>query len=149
MPIREQVYGFYIPTVTLMGIGAHKELGSRIKTLGAKKPLIVTDKGITRTGLTEKIADLVRKDAGLEPVIFDETVPNPTDKNVHDGVEVFKKNGCDMIITLGGGSPHDCGKGIGLVVSNGGMGLLRLSASACRWKDMPAALSGIVRVTWP
>ncbi len=120
MPIREQVYGFYIPTVTLMGIGAHKELGSRIKTLGAKKPLIVTDKGITRTGLTEKIADLVRKDAGLEPVIFDETVPNPTDKNVHDGVEVFKKNGCDMIITLGGGSPHDCGKGIGLVVSNGG-----------------------------
>jgi len=120
MPIREQVYGFYIPTVTLMGIGAHKELGSRIKTLGAKKPLIVTDKGITKTGLTQKISDLVRKDAGLEPVIFDETVPNPTDKNVHDGVEVFKKNGCDMIITLGGGSPHDCGKGIGLVVANGG-----------------------------
>jgi len=120
MPIREQVYGFYIPTVTLMGIGAHKELGSRIKTLGAKKPLIVTDKGITKTGLTQKIADLVRKDAGLEPVIYDETVPNPTDKNVHDGVEVYKKNGCDMIISLGGGSPHDCGKGIGLVVANGG-----------------------------
>jgi alcohol dehydrogenase len=120
MPIKEQVYGFYIPTVTLMGIGAHKELGSRIKTLGAKKPLIVTDKGITRTGLTQQIADLVRTDAGLEPVIYDETVPNPTDKNVHDGVDIYKKNGCDMIITLGGGSPHDCGKGIGLVVSNGG-----------------------------
>ena len=120
MPIREEVYGFYIPTVTLMGIGAHKELGSRIKTLGAKKPLIVTDKGITRTGLTQKIADLIKKDAGLEAVIFDETVPNPTDKNVHDGVEVYKKNGCDMIITLGGGSPHDCGKGIGLVIANGG-----------------------------
>ena len=120
MPVKEQTYGFFIPTITLMGIGAHKELGSRIKTLGGKKPLIVTDKGITKTGLTQTIADLVRKDAGLEPVIFDETVPNPTDKNVHDGVEVFKKNGCDMIITLGGGSPHDCGKGIGLVVSNGG-----------------------------
>jgi len=120
MPIREQVYGFYIPTVTLMGIGAHKELGTRIKTLGAKKPLIVTDKGITKTGLTQQIADLVRKDAGVEPVIYDETIPNPTDKNVHDGVEVYKKNGCDMIISLGGGSPHDCGKGIGLVVANGG-----------------------------
>jgi alcohol dehydrogenase len=103
-----------------MGIGAHKELGTRIKTLGAKKPLIVTDKGITKTGLTQQIADLVRKDAGVEPVIYDETIPNPTDKNVHDGVEVYKKNGCDMIITLGGGSPHDCGKGIGLVVANGG-----------------------------
>jgi len=120
MPIREEVYGFYIPTITLMGIGAHKELGGRIKTLGAKKPLIVTDKGITKTGLTQKIADLIKKDAGLEAVIFDETVPNPTDKNVHDGVEVYKKNGCDMIITLGGGSPHDCGKGIGLVIANGG-----------------------------
>ena len=120
MPIKEQVYGFFIPTVTLMGIGAHRELGSKIKALGGKKPLIVTDKGITRAGLTEKIADLVRKDAGVEPVIFDETVPNPTDKNVHDGVEVYKKNGCDMIISLGGGSPHDCGKGIGIVVSNGG-----------------------------
>jgi alcohol dehydrogenase len=120
MAIKEQVYGFYIPTVTLMGIGAYKELGSRIKTLGAKKPLIVTDKGITKAGLTQQIADLVRKDAGLEPVIYDETIPNPTDKNVHDGVEVFKKNGCDMIITLGGGSSHDCGKGIGIVVSNGG-----------------------------
>jgi alcohol dehydrogenase len=120
MPIKEQVYGFFIPTVTLMGIGAHKELGSKIKALGGKKPLIVTDKGITRAGLTEKIADLVRKDAGVEPVIFDETVPNPTDRNVHDGVEIFKKNGCDMIISLGGGSPHDCGKGIGIVVANGG-----------------------------
>jgi hypothetical protein len=46
--------------------------------------------------------DLIKKDAGLEAVIFDETVPNPTDKNVHDGVEVYKKNGCDMIITSQG-----------------------------------------------
>jgi alcohol dehydrogenase len=120
MTIREEVYGFYIPTVTLMGIGAHRQLGSRIKTLGARKPLIVTDKGITKSGLTQKIADLIKQDAGLEPVIFDETVPNPTDRNVHDGVDVYKKNGCDMIITLGGGSPHDCGKGIGLVIANGG-----------------------------
>jgi alcohol dehydrogenase len=120
MAMKEQVYGFYIPTVTLMGIGAYKELGSRIKTLGAKKPLIVTDKGITKAGLTQQIADLVRKDAGLEPVVYDETIPNPTDKNVHDGVDVYKKNGCDSIITLGGGSSHDCGKGIGIVVSNGG-----------------------------
>ncbi|HSB34436.1 MAG TPA: iron-containing alcohol dehydrogenase, partial [Nitrospirota bacterium] len=120
MAMKEQVYGFYIPTVTLMGIGAHKELGSRIKTLGAKKPLIVTDKGITKAGLTQQIADLARKDGGVEPVIFDETIPNPTDKNVHDGVDVYKKNGCDMIITLGGGSSHDCGKGIGIVVANGG-----------------------------
>jgi alcohol dehydrogenase len=120
MAVMEQVYGFYIPTVTLMGIGAHKELGSRIKTLGAKKPFICTDKGITKAGLTEKIVDLIKQDTGLDSVVFDETIPNPTDTNVHDGLKVFKDNGCDMIISLGGGSSHDCGKGIGIVATNGG-----------------------------
>lgn len=120
MAVMEQVYGFYIPTVTLMGIGAHKELGSRIKTLGGKKPFICTDKGITKAGLTEKIVDLIKQDTGLDSVVFDETIPNPTDTNVHDGLKVFKDNGCDMIISLGGGSSHDCGKGIGIVATNGG-----------------------------
>ncbi|VVS94705.1 iron-containing alcohol dehydrogenase [Desulfoluna spongiiphila] len=116
----EAVYGFYIPTVTLMGVGSHKQLGEQIKTLGAKKPLLVTDKGITDAGLTAQIADLIKDDTGCEVVVFDETVPNPMDKNVADGVAVFKESGCDMIITLGGGSPHDCGKGIGIVATNGG-----------------------------
>jgi alcohol dehydrogenase len=116
----KEVYGFYIPTVTLMGIGAHEELGSRIQILGGKRPLIVTDKGITGAGLTEKIVEIVERDAGASPVVFDETVPNPTDKNVHDGLEVYQKNDCDMILSLGGGSPHDCAKGIGIVATNGG-----------------------------
>ncbi len=103
-----------------MGVGAHKELGKQIQTLGGKKPLIVTDKGITGAGLTEKIVNLIKEDIGVEAAVFDETIPNPTDKNVHDGLEAYKKNNCDMIITLGGGSPHDCGKGIGIVATNGG-----------------------------
>lgn len=120
MALGEQVYGFFIPTVTLMGIGAHKELGSRIKVLGGKKPYIVTDKGITGAGLTEKIADMVKKDAGVNPVIFDDTVPNPTDNNVAAALKKYKDNGCDMIISLGGGSSHDCAKGVGIVATNGG-----------------------------
>lgn len=116
----DAVYGFYIPTVTLMGVGSHKQLGEQIKTLGAKKPLLVTDKGITDAGLTAQITDLIKTETGSEVVLFDDTVPNPTDKNVADGVALFKESGCDMIITLGGGSPHDCGKGIGIVATNGG-----------------------------
>jgi alcohol dehydrogenase len=120
MALGEQVYGFFIPTVTLMGIGAHKQLGAQIQTLGAKKPLIVTDKGITGAGLTQKIVDMIKADTGIEALVYDETIPNPTDKNVHNGLEIFKSNGCDMVITLGGGSPHDCGKGIGIMATNGG-----------------------------
>ncbi len=114
-----QTFPFFIPPVNLMGIGCHHEIGKRARILGMTKPLLVTDKGVVQTGMCEQICALLRAE-GLKPVVFDETVPNPTDTNVASGVKVYKKNGCDSIITLGGGSPHDCGKGIGLVVSNGG-----------------------------
>lgn len=119
MAIREDVYGYFIPSVTLIGIGAAKEIPAKIKTLGGTKPLIVTDKGITGAGITKQITDLLDK-AGMKYVVFDETIPNPTDNNVEAGVAVYKKNSCDSLITLGGGSSHDCGKGIGLVIANGG-----------------------------
>lgn len=120
MALADQTFGFYIPTVTLMGIGSHKELGAQIKSLGGKKPFICTDKGITQAGITSQIVELIKKDTGIDPVIFDDTHPNPTDKNVHDGLKVFLDKKCDMIITLGGGSSHDAGKGIGITAANGG-----------------------------
>lgn len=120
MAVREQVYGFFIPTVTLMGIGAHKQIGNQIKVLGGTKPFLCTDKGIVQAGIADEIIKMIKKDTGLDVVVFDETVPNPTDVNVHDGLKVFQKNGCDLIISLGGGSAHDCAKGIGIVATNGG-----------------------------
>ena len=120
MLIKEKTYGFFIPCVSLMGIGCHKELGARIKSLGGRKPLLVTDEGMTKVGLTAQMAGLIKKDTGIDAVVYDKTVPNPTDSNVEEGLEVYRKNKCDMIITLGGGSAHDCGKGIGIVATNGG-----------------------------
>ena len=119
MAVREEVYGFFIPSVTLIGIGAHKEVPDRMKALGGSNVLLVTDKGITEAGITKQMTDLMEKE-GLKVTVYDETIPNPTDDNVHNGVEVYKKSNCDSLITLGGGSSHDCGKGVGLVVANGG-----------------------------
>ncbi|WP_027185526.1 iron-containing alcohol dehydrogenase [Desulfovibrio inopinatus] len=119
MAVREEVYGFFIPSMTLIGIGASKEIPAKIKALGGSKPLLVTDRGVVAAGICKQVTDLLDQ-ASMPYVIYDETVPNPTDKNVHDGVEIFKSNGCDSLITLGGGSSHDCGKGIALIVSNGG-----------------------------
>ncbi len=119
MAVQEMVYGFFIPSVTLIGIGASKQIPDKIKALGGSKPLIVTDKGITGCGVTKQITDLLDA-AGMKYEVYDDTIPNPTDKNVHDGVDVYKSKGCDSLISLGGGSSHDCGKGIGLVVANGG-----------------------------
>ena len=119
MAVIEQVFGFFMPRVTLIGVGAHKEIPARIKALGSKKPLIVTDKGITGCGITGQIEAMLKAD-NMDYAVYDETVPNPTDENVVKGVQVYRENKCDALITLGGGSSHDCGKGIGLVISNGG-----------------------------
>lgn len=120
MAVAEQVFGFFIPRVTLMGVGAHKEIGERVKALGGKKPFICTDKGITGAGITDQIAKIIKKEVGVDCVVFDDTIPNPTDKNVEAGLKVYKDNKCDLIVSLGGGSSHDCGKAIGVVATNGG-----------------------------
>jgi alcohol dehydrogenase len=119
MAVREEVYGYFIPSVTLIGIGAAKQIPAKIRDLGGSKPLIVTDKGITGAGITKQITDLM-DEAKMAYTVYDETIPNPTDKNVAAGVEAYKQNKCDSLITLGGGSSHDCGKGVGLVIANGG-----------------------------
>ncbi|MBP1626761.1 MAG: iron-containing alcohol dehydrogenase [Holophagaceae bacterium] len=119
MALAEQTFGFFIPTVTLMGIGCAKETGAQAKALGATRLLIVTDAGIVKMGMAETIKAYVEA-AGIQAIVYDGAEPNPTDKNVHDGVKLYKAKKCDGLITLGGGSSHDCGKGIGLVIAGGG-----------------------------
>jgi alcohol dehydrogenase len=119
MAIADQTFGFFIPTVSLMGVGSSNETGEQVKQLGAKKALLVTDKGISQLGLADQIKQQVEA-SGVAVVIFDGAEPNPTDTNVHDGVKVYQDNKCDSIISLGGGSSHDCAKGIGMVATNGG-----------------------------
>jgi len=117
--LAESTYGFFIPSVTLMGVGSANEIGAKSAELGAKKVMIVTDAGLNKMGVAAKIAENI-KAAGVEVLIYDGAEPNPTDKNVHDGVKVYVDNKCDFIVSLGGGSSHDCAKGIGLVTAGGG-----------------------------
>lgn len=119
MAVADQVFGYFMPVVNLMGPGSVKEVGPQAKSLGLKKALIVTDEGMAKLGVADQVKEIL-EGSDLEVVIFSGSQPNPTDKNVHDGVDVFKENKCDLIVSLGGGSSHDCAKGIGLVVSNGG-----------------------------
>jgi alcohol dehydrogenase len=119
MALADQTFGFYIPSVTLLGLGASKETGEQAKALGATNLLIVTDAGLAKMGVADTIKGYVTA-AGLKAVIYDGAEPNPTDKNVHNGVKAYQDNKCDGIISLGGGSSHDCGKGIGLVIAGGG-----------------------------
>lgn len=119
MALADQVYGFYIPNVSLMGVGSSKEAGAQAKALGATKALIVTDKVLNQLGVAARIKGQLAE-AGVKAVVFDGSEPNPTDTNVHDGLKVYQQEKCDAIVSLGGGSAHDCAKGIGMVATNGG-----------------------------
>lgn len=119
MALGEQVFGYFIPTVNLMGVGAHKEIPGQVKTLGGTHVLIVTDGFLGRPGgMADDIKALVESE-GVKVTVFAGAEPNPTDLNVHDGYKVYQECGADMILSLGGGSSHDCAKGIGLVANGG------------------------------
>lgn len=110
---------YFLPTRNLFGEGSVQEAGDLMLSLGGKKALIVTDAYLAKCGMAEQIQDILTT-AGVESVVFGGAEPNPKDINVKDGLKVFEENHCDSIISLGGGSSHDCAKGIGIVASNGG-----------------------------
>ncbi|WP_270940983.1 L-threonine dehydrogenase [Romboutsia lituseburensis] len=112
-------YRFYMPQLSLMGQGCLKEMGEEISARGFKKALIVTDKILCDIKLVDKLTKVL-EDNSVEYAIYNETKPNPTVKNVHDGLELLKESQCDFVISFGGGSPHDCAKGIAILATNGG-----------------------------
>ncbi len=119
MALAEQVFDFFVPSVSRMGVGAVKKIGESAKFLGGTKALIVTDKGLYDLGVAKQIVDLLEAD-GIKAVVFNGAEPNPTDLNVRAGLKIYKDNNCDMLVSLGGGSSHDCAKGIGIVATNDG-----------------------------
>ncbi|MEZ8186069.1 L-threonine dehydrogenase [Shewanella sp. 5S214] len=110
---------FFIPSVNILGQGSVDEAIKDINAFGFTKALIVTDKPLVSIGLVAKVTKKLNAN-GIEVVIFDGVQPNPTTGNVAAGLELLTSHKCDFIISLGGGSPHDCAKGIALVATNGG-----------------------------
>ena len=116
-----EFYDYMLPTVNFMGAGCVEVVGERCKILGAEKVLLVTDDYLNslESGPVQIVGDYLNK-SGLEYVIFDGVTPNPKDKDVYAGLEIYEKENCDMIVTVGGGSPHDCGKAIGVAATHDG-----------------------------
>ncbi len=110
---------FYMPPMSLMGPNAIKSLGSEIKARDFKKALIVTDKALVEIKLVDRLLEEL-KSHNIEFSVFDGVKPNPTEKNMEDGLAQLQAEGCDFVISFGGGSSHDCAKGITLVATNGG-----------------------------
>lgn len=110
---------FYIPSVNVIGADSLKSAMDTMRDYGYRRALIVTDAILNKLGMAGDVQKgLAERD--IFSVIYDGVQPNPTTANVNAGLAILKENNCDCVISLGGGSPHDCAKGIALVASNGG-----------------------------
>lgn len=109
---------FIAPGQIYTGEGALNMAEEKLGTLG-KKALIVTDKVMVELGNTAKV-ETALKNQNIEYVIYSEINGEPTDTMIEGGLDLYKREGCDFIIALGGGSPIDSMKAIGALVSNGG-----------------------------
>ncbi len=103
--------------ISYHGAGAIQEIGSVLKDKGFKKAFICSDHTLVEHGVTGKVLEVLNA-AGFPYTLFSDIKPNPTIKNVQDGVKAFSESGADCIVTVGGGSSMDTAKAIGIIVNN-------------------------------
>ena len=109
----------YIPTRVMFGVGMLDRLGEQ--PMPGKRALVVISNGkSTRANGYLDRTEAQLHAAGVETVVFDGVSPNPTVANVNAGAEAARRNGCDFIVALGGGSVMDCSKGIAVMATNDG-----------------------------
>ncbi|MGT2757594.1 iron-containing alcohol dehydrogenase [Streptococcus ovuberis] len=108
---------FYVPAVNLIGRGVINEFGDYVKDLGFKKALVVTDHFIASSEILPKVTAPLTA-AGIDYIVFEDVDPNPSCKNVYDGLAVLKESDCDFIVSVGGGSPQDAASCISVMATN-------------------------------
>ncbi|MEJ5375989.1 MAG: iron-containing alcohol dehydrogenase [bacterium] len=115
LPVRP----FLVPPVLITGSGSSEKTGEETRKLGVKKVLLVTDGVMTKMGIVDPIKKSL-EEQGIQVALFDEVNTEPTVDYVTRGVELFKQNGCEALVAVGGGSPIDTAKAISVMATNPG-----------------------------
>src|SRR4051794_35279159 len=97
------------PTRVVFGAGEAARTGEEARTLGMKRALIVTDTGVVRAGLVERVLASLRA-ADVDAAVFDRVEANPSEANIEEGAKAFASAGADGAVAIGGGSPIDAAK---------------------------------------
>ena len=108
---------FHVPSTILVGGGARREVVAQLQRFAIQRVLLVTDSGMMQLGPAREIAAML-DDSGVTVTIFDRVQPDPTDKNVADGLALYRSEGCQALIAVGGGSPIDAAKAISVLTTN-------------------------------
>jgi alcohol dehydrogenase len=117
--VNKKIIEYFMTPISILGVGCLEQIANYIKPMAFRKALIVSDKILVEMKLIDKLTEILRKE-GIFFILYDDVSPNPTISQVNYGLKLFQDNGCDFLISFGGGSPHDCAKAIGLLATNGG-----------------------------
>jgi alcohol dehydrogenase class IV len=110
---------FFSPTQFIFGDGCSEEVGARVTELGGSRVLVVTDPGLIKVGLPDKIISNIEK-AGHTIVLFADVKENPTEDNVNQGSRIILDQNIDILVAVGGGSSLDAAKAMGVLSVHGG-----------------------------
>jgi alcohol dehydrogenase class IV len=110
---------FLIPPVLITGSGSSEKVGEESKKLGVKKGLIVTDEVLSKLGMLENIKKALSENK-IQFVVYDKITTEPTVDYVKEGLTFYKENGCDFLLSVGGGSALDTAKAISIMLTNPG-----------------------------
>ncbi|MDR0796098.1 MAG: iron-containing alcohol dehydrogenase, partial [Tannerella sp.] len=114
----KKIFDFVLPTKIIFGCGCTAQVANELMAIGGRRPLIITDKGIVQTGILNQVTQPLAT-MGIDFMVFDNVEPNPKDKNVEAGARMAKDFKADSLIAVGGGSPIDCAKSIGVLLAHG------------------------------
>lgn len=112
-------FTFKVPQEIIFGMGSLKRLPELLEKSGSKKMMIVSDRGLEKLGVVKRVTDIVEA-GGIETVHFLDILPNPTVDMVDEATRVYRESGATSLVALGGGSPMDVAKAVGVLARFGG-----------------------------
>ncbi len=124
----------------LKGEGSFARLPEYLAESGLNNVLIITDKGLMSAGIPAPLLSELDR-AGISYSLFDGVVPNPTIENIEESVRLYKENGCQGIIAIGGGSPMDCAKGCGARIACPGKSISRMKGQIKVGRKLPPLIA--------
>lgn len=112
-------FNFSIPQNIEFGVGSLKKIPTILKEIGTEHVLLVSDHGLERIGVVKKVCDIIEQ-SGIKCTTYLEVIPNPTIEIVNEATALYKECGAGCLVALGGGSPMDVAKAVGVLAEFGG-----------------------------
>lgn len=136
----QKLFNFSLPTNIIYGPGCISSLPEALREHGGMRPIVVTDKGVRNAGILAPVEKLLTE-AGIAYVVFDGVEANPKDTNVTEGAKAARAFGADCIVAVGGGSPIDCAKSIGVLLAHDADDIRTFEGKTAATKPQPLLIS--------